>query len=64
MGRAWQSSTPNDVVRRALANDIDVIAVTDHNTAAWCDQVREATEGTELIALPRLRWSLLRGTRS
>lgn len=29
-----------------------IIAITDHNTVSWCDQVREAAEGTSLHVLP------------
>ena len=38
----WKTATPADVVRIAIEKSLDIIAVTDHNTAAWCDDVRQA----------------------
>jgi hypothetical protein len=40
------------IVRAALDASLDAIAVTDHNTAAWCDQMTAAAEGTGLLVLP------------
>ena len=48
----WKTATPADVVRIAIEKSLDVIAVTDHNTAAWCDDVRQAAEGTSLTVFP------------
>ncbi len=52
MGSKWQSATPEDVVDFALAAELDIIAITDHNTVDWCDRVREAASGTSLHVLP------------
>lgn len=41
-----------DVVRASIAAGLDCIAVTDHNTAAWCAAVAEAADGTSLVILP------------
>ncbi len=40
MDNEWQDSTPDDLVEMALGAGLDAIAITDHNTAAWCDRVR------------------------
>ena len=52
MGPDWRSARPRDVVNFALAADLDIIAVTDHNTIDWCDPVREAASDTRLHVLP------------
>ena len=44
--------TPADIVAAAVAAGIDAIAVTDHNTAAWCDAVADAAADANLIVLP------------
>lgn len=40
------------IVKAALDAGLDAIAVTDHNTAAWCDQMAAAARGTDLVVLP------------
>jgi hypothetical protein len=40
------------IVQAALDAGLDAIAVTDHNTAAWCSQMAEAASGTDLVVLP------------
>ena len=52
MGARWKSASPKQVVDFALAAELDVIAITDHNTVDWCDRVREAASGTNLHVLP------------
>lgn len=52
MDKKWQSATAEQVVQHALANGIRIMAVTDHNTAAWCDEVRTAAEDTTLTVFP------------
>lgn len=44
--------TAGDIVQKALDAGLDAIAVTDHNTAAWCGQMAEAADGTDLVVLP------------
>lgn len=40
-----------DIVAAAIGAGLDAIAVTDHNTADWCDRVRAAASGTALLVL-------------
>ena len=44
--------TPNNIVNMALLNELDWIAVTDHNAAARLPAVFSAAEGTGLNVLP------------
>ena len=57
----WKTATPEDVVRIAIEKGLDIIAVTDHNTAAWCDNVRQAAEGTSLTVFPGVEISTPQG---
>ena len=57
----WKTATPADVVRIAIEKSLDIIAVTDHNTAAWCDDVRQAAEGTSLTVFPGVEISTPQG---
>ena len=61
MDEAWSSATPADVVSAALEKGIHVIAVTDHNTAAWCDTVRQAAAETALTVFPGVEISTPQG---
>ena len=45
-------STPDDIVEAALSADLDAIAITDHNTTEWCDQMADAARSTDLVILP------------
>ena len=40
------------IVKAAIDSGLDAIAVTDHNTAAWCDQMTAAAKSTKLVVLP------------
>lgn len=44
--------SPEEIVRAAIGAGLDAIAVTDHNTARWCDRMAKAAVGTSLIVLP------------
>lgn len=44
--------TPNNIVNMSLLNELDVIAITDHNTMGNAAAVMAAAEGTELLVLP------------
>lgn len=52
---------PKDVVRAARAAGLDCIAVTDHNTAGWCDAMTDAAEGESLVVLPGVEISTTEG---
>src|SRR6476660_1661078 len=47
-----KSAIARDVVGAALQAGLDVVAVTDHNSAEWVDQVRAAARKTPLSVLP------------
>jgi hypothetical protein len=55
MDSRWRQATPADVVQQALVSQLEIIAVTDHNSAAWCDEIREAARGSALHVFPRSR---------
>ena len=61
MDEGWKSATSADVVSIALDNGLDAIAITDHNTAAWCDAVRQAANGTALTVFPGVEISTPQG---
>jgi len=44
--------TPNDIVGMALLNNLDLIAITDHNTMANVQSVINAAKTADLIVLP------------
>lgn len=53
--------TAADIVKVALDAGLDAIAVTDHNTAAWCGQMAAAAMGTDLVVLPGFELSTPQG---
>lgn len=61
MAPKWRQETPDAVVQFALANDLSIIAVTDHNSADWCDQVAAAAMGTPLHVFPGVELSTKHG---
>lgn len=61
MDERWKTATAEDVVSIALNKGLDAIAITDHNTAAWCDAVREAAKGTALTVFPGVEISTPQG---
>jgi len=56
--------TAQDIVQTAIAQGLDAIAVTDHNTAAWIDLVTEAAKGTSLTIYPGVEISCTGGKKS
>lgn len=50
-----------DVVHKALDAGLSAIAVTDHNTVAWCGRMAEAARGTDLVVLPGFELSTPQG---
>ena len=61
MDEKWSKSTAADLVAIAIEKGLDLIGITDHNTAAWCDDVRDAASGTSLTVLPGVEISTHQG---
>ncbi|WP_448071307.1 AAA family ATPase [Georgenia yuyongxinii] len=59
--KADDFGTAGDIVKVAIDAGLDAIAVTDHNTAAWCAQMAEAAKGTSLVVLPGFELSTQQG---
>ncbi len=53
--------TATDVVKTALDAGLYAVAVTDHNTVAWCGPMAEAARGTDLVVLPGFELSTPQG---
>jgi len=49
---ALNEMTPNNIVNMAILNELDAIAVTDHNSGKNLSAVLEVAKQTELIVLP------------
>lgn len=49
---AHEEMTPNNIVNMALIKGLELIAVTDHNSADNLRAVAEAAEGTGLCVVP------------
>lgn len=47
-----EDMTPNNIVNMALINELDIIAITDHNTCENVEVVMKVAEGTGLIVVP------------
>lgn len=52
-----KSVTPEQIVNTAIANGLDVIAITDHNSVAAIDGFRQAASGTGLFIFPGIELS-------
>ena len=61
MHENWKTATAADVVKIAIDKGLDAIAITDHNTAAWCDAVCDAAIGTDLTVFPGVEISTHQG---
>ncbi len=44
--------TPNNIVNMAFLNELDIIAITDHNSCENIKAVMEVAENTDLIVIP------------
>lgn len=44
--------SPEDIVATAIRQGLSAIAITDHNTASWVDQMSAAAKGSGLVVLP------------
>jgi len=47
-----KKASPEDLVKAALSKGLEIIAVTDHNSAEWVDQVRAVAKRTALRVFP------------
>lgn len=59
--KAENYGTPEELVDAALAAGLDAIVITDHNTTAWVDRVRDAAKLTTLWVLPGVEISTSEG---
>jgi len=57
----WAKHTPEDVVRIAIEKGLDIIAITDHNTASNCDAIQKAAQNTQLTVFPGVEISTPQG---
>ncbi|REF96174.1 hypothetical protein DFJ67_2143 [Asanoa ferruginea] len=57
----YGAKDPREIVDAAVAARLHAIAVTDHNTAAWCDAIAEAASDTPLVVLPGVELSTAEG---
>lgn len=44
--------SPDELVKAALAKNLDCVAVTDHNSGKMIDEIKTAAEGTGLTVFP------------
>lgn len=51
---ALEEMSPNNIVNMALISDLDVIAVTDHNSAKNMESILKVARNTTLIVIPGL----------
>jgi PHP domain len=56
-----ENITPEDIVRVAIGKGLSIIAITDHNTASWCDRVVEAARNSALTVFPGVEISTNQG---
>lgn len=47
-----QQVTPSEWVQACIDAGLNCVAVTDHNTGAWIDQIKEAAKGKDLVIFP------------
>ena len=47
-----QDMTPNNIVNMALLEELELIALTDHNSCKNCPAIMKAAAGTGLVVLP------------
>jgi len=53
---------PEDIIKKALDEKLDAIAITDHNTGEWVDKIKKASKN-KLIIFPGVEISVLGGKR-
>jgi hypothetical protein len=57
----YGGSSAGEVVQAAIKAGLDCIAVTDHNTADWCERVARAAAQSALVVLPGVEISTSEG---
>lgn len=55
------TDSPRELIRRARAASLDVLALTDHDTSDGWDEARQTAAGTELRLIPGMEISCLHG---
>ena len=56
-----KKATPQEIVEAAISKELEIIAVTDHNSAAWTDMVSEAAASSSLTVIPGVEISTQSG---
>lgn len=56
-----KTHTPDQIVEAALEQELDAIAITDHNTAEWIDAMKKASQDTDLVIFPGVEISMNEG---
>jgi hypothetical protein len=56
-----KDQTADQIVQAALEQGLDAIAITDHNTAEWIDQMNGAADETPLVIFPGVEISMSEG---
>lgn len=59
--QSYGATEARQVVDAAIEAGLHAIAVTDHNTAGWCDLMAEAARDTQLVVLPGVELSTSEG---
>jgi len=55
-----KSVNPEDIIKKALDERLDAIAITDHNTGEWVDKIKEASR-SKLVVFPGVEISATAG---
>jgi hypothetical protein len=56
-----EQHTAEEIVKTAIDKGLHAIAITDHNTAEWIGQMKEAAKGTGLVIFPGVEISMSGG---
>jgi hypothetical protein len=57
----WKETTPAEFLEMAIDRGLHLIAITDHNSVAWCDPAREAAAGKSISVFPGFELSTSEG---
>lgn len=58
------SVSANSVIQHVLQAGLDAVAVTDHNTGAWVDELKTAAKGTRVTVFPGVEVTVMGGERN